>query len=263
MEMPQLGSRLWLYTNFSCNLACDYCCAESSPHAAPRLMPLSIARRVAEEFAGLGGRELLLTGGEPFLHPDLGELIRACTRFLPVTVLTNAMVIRRGSRRRALGQLDRERVTMQVSLDSGTPRLHDRHRGAGSFDRARDGVRLLRELGFRTRIAATVDQADAREEAGLQRLLDADGIPPEDRLVRRVARTGFAQHGVELTLDRLWPEPAVSVDGAWWHPVAVADERMRVASTPLPVVTVLAVVRATLNDPGRDRSAALEAFRCT
>ena len=101
------------------------------------------------------------------------------------------------------------------------------------------------------------------EETALHRLLDADGIPPDDRLVRRVAKTGFAQHGVELSLDRLWPEPAVSVDGAWWHPVAVADERMRVASTPLPVVTVLAVMRATLDDPGRDRGAALEAFRCT
>jgi hypothetical protein len=29
------------------------------------------------------------------------------------------------------------------------------------------------------------------------------------------------------------------------------------------VVSVLAVIRATLNDPSRDRSSALEAFRCT
>src|SRR6516225_124952 len=25
------GSRLWLYTNFDCNLHCDYCCVRSSP----------------------------------------------------------------------------------------------------------------------------------------------------------------------------------------------------------------------------------------
>src|ERR1051326_3835432 len=24
------GSRLWLYTNFHCNLSCDYCCVRSS-----------------------------------------------------------------------------------------------------------------------------------------------------------------------------------------------------------------------------------------
>ena len=30
------GSRLWLYTNFDCNLRCDYCCVRSSPKAARR-----------------------------------------------------------------------------------------------------------------------------------------------------------------------------------------------------------------------------------
>src|SRR5258708_9077501 len=31
-----VGSRLWLYTNFDCNLRCDYCCVPSSPKAPPR-----------------------------------------------------------------------------------------------------------------------------------------------------------------------------------------------------------------------------------
>ncbi len=261
--VPPLGSRLWLYTNFSCNLACDYCCAESSAHATARLLPVDAARRAAEELAGLGGRELLLTGGEPFLHPRLGELVEACGRYLPVTVLTNAMVLARGSRRRTLEAFDRERVVMQVSLDSGTPALHDRHRGQGSFDRAQAGIALLRALGFRVRVAATIDAADSAEEAALHRRLDKDGVPPDDRLVRRVARTGFATWGVDIDLDRLWPEPALAVDGAWWHPVAVADPRALVSSTPLPVLTTLAVIRATLNEPDRDRAEALEAFRCT
>jgi len=30
------GYRLWIYTNFHCNLACDYCCVESSPRTDPR-----------------------------------------------------------------------------------------------------------------------------------------------------------------------------------------------------------------------------------
>jgi hypothetical protein len=38
---------------------------------------------------------------------------------------------------------------------------------------------------------------------------------------------------------------------------------MQIASTPLPVVTILAVIRATLTDPERDRTSALQAFRCT
>jgi hypothetical protein len=113
------------------------------------------------------------------------------------------------------------------------------------------------------RVAATVDEADAAEEAGFHALLDADGIPPQDRLVRRVARTGFAEGGLERSVDTLWPEPALTADGAWWHPVAITEPEMQIASTPLQVVTALAVVCATLHDPDRDRSAALAAFRCT
>jgi hypothetical protein len=64
-------------------------------------------------------------------------------------------------------------------------------------------------------------------------------------------------------VDTLWPEPALAADGAWWHPVAVTEPDMLVSSSPLPLVTVLAVIRATLNDPRRDRTSALAAFRCT
>ena len=207
---PPLGSRLWLYTNFDCNLACDYCCAVSSPRARPRRLEVEIARRACEEFAGLGGREVLLTGGEPFLVPELGELVAAAARWAPVTILTNGMVFARGSRRRTLEALDRDRVVLQVSLDSGTPGLHDRHRGAGTFDQARAGIALARELGFRVRVAATIDAADRDEEAGFHRLMDADGVAPEDRLVRPVARTGAAEQGLELSAAELWPEPTLA-----------------------------------------------------
>lgn len=262
-ELPALGSRLWLYTNFDCNLACDYCCAESSPRAAARRLDVEVARRACEELAGFGGREVLLTGGEPFLHPQLGALVAAAGARTTVTILTNAMLLARGARRRILDALDPGSVTMQVSLDSGTSRLHDAHRGAGSFDRARTGIELLHTLGFAVKVAATIDAEDAGEERALHAMLDADGIAPRDRLVRRVAQTGFAEHGVGLSIDTLWPEPTLTMDGAWWHPVGVADPTMQVASTPLPLATTLAVIHATINARSADRATALQAFRCT
>ena len=38
-ERP-VGSRLWLYVNFDCNLSCDYCCVRSSPRAPRRALGL-------------------------------------------------------------------------------------------------------------------------------------------------------------------------------------------------------------------------------
>src|SRR5713101_8093771 len=44
-----VGSRLWLYTNFDCNLRCDYCCVRSSPAAPRRELGLERVKRLARE----------------------------------------------------------------------------------------------------------------------------------------------------------------------------------------------------------------------
>lgn len=262
-QPPKLGSRLWLYSNFSCNLACDYCCAESSPQAAARLLPVDTARAAVAEFAADGGTEVLVTGGEPFLHPELGALLGAVLEHRPVTVLTNGMVFGRGARRRTLEALDRDRVTLQISLDSASRELHDRHRGAGAYARAREGIGLARSLGFRVRVAATVDAADAEEVGALRELLETEGIGVEDQLIRRIARQGFAESGVVLTRDDLYPEPALAVDGVWWHPVGITDPDLRVTDAPLPVGAAIEAMDRALRETADRQDRTRKAFRCT
>lgn len=211
-ERTPLGRRLWAYTNFDCNLACAYCCAESSPRAAARRLEPDLARQVFGEFRSLGGRELFLTGGEPFMHPRLTELVDAAEG-LERTVLTNAMIFGRGRRREMLEALDRS-VTLQVSLDSATPDLHDRQRGAGSWARALDGIGLAGSLGFRVRVAATLYDEDPAAVEALHRRLDSEGIAGENRLIRPVAQEGFAQAGVHVSIDTLEPEPTVTAGGS-------------------------------------------------
>ncbi|MEO7980290.1 MAG: radical SAM protein [Sporichthyaceae bacterium] len=257
-----LGTRLWLYTNFDCNLACDYCCAESSPKAPARRMPADLAFEAVEQFAALGGRELLLTGGEPFLHPDLGRIVERSAARMPVTVLTNAMVFGRGTRRATLEAMDRDRVTLQISLDSGTAEGHDRHRGKGSFGRAVEGIRLARDLGFRVRISVTLYAEDLATLASVHRMLDAEGIPPDDRLVRPVAHEGAAESGVHITVDSIAPEPTLTADGAWWHPVGVADQNLRVTDSPLPVDEVFATVRDAVRVQDASAHEGRAVFRC-
>ena len=199
-----VGDRLWLYSNFHCNLACTYCCAESSPQASARLLPLDVAL-AADEFCALGGRELLVTGGEPFLHPQIGDMITELARRLPVTVLTNAMTFQRGPRRTALHAMPRDRVTLQVSLDSAGPELHDQYRGPRSHAKTLAGIAHARNLGFTVRIAATLHDHEADTAANLNALLDTLDIEPASRLIRPVAKQGFAQHGQPVSIDTLQP----------------------------------------------------------
>lgn len=134
------GVRLWLYTNFHCNLCCDYCCVSSSPSTPHRELGAERIGRIVGEAARWGVRELFLTGGEPFLLPDIDTIIATCVKQLPTTVLTNGMVFK-GRGRRALESLPRG-LALQISLDSATPELHDAHRGAGTWVKAVAGIRL-------------------------------------------------------------------------------------------------------------------------
>jgi len=57
----------------------------------PGHMPLDLALRLVEEAAGLGMRELQLSGGDPLLYPHLVEVIRAAKRHPGVFVLMNSV----------------------------------------------------------------------------------------------------------------------------------------------------------------------------
>lgn len=259
-ERTPVGRRLWVYTNFDCNLGCTYCCAESSPKAAPRRVGAELATEVFAEFAAQGGREVFLTGGEPFMNPELGEIVAAAAG-LERTVLTNAMVYFRGRRREMLEEMDRD-VVLQISLDSATAEVHDRQRGAGSWAKAVDGIALAGSLGFRVRVAATLYDEDLAGVDALHQRLDEAGIAPDDRVIRPVAQEGFAESGLHVSLDALEPEPVITADGAWWHPVAVTDPNMRIADEPLPLAEVFGVVRDTLAVQDAAAATGREVFRC-
>ena len=259
-ERTPVGHRLWAYTNFDCNLACMYCCAESSPKADARRLTPEVAREAFGEFATLGGSEVFLTGGEPFMHPELGELV-AAAEGLHRTILTNAMIFGRGRRRELLESLDRD-VVPQVSLDSSTATLHDQQRGKGSWSRAIEGIGQARTLGFQVRVAATMFDEDPAGVDALHRRLDQEGIAMEERFIRPVAAEGFADSGVHVSIDNLEPEPTITADGAWWHPVAVTNPHTRIQDTPTPVAELLDVVRDTLAVQDAAARSGREVFRC-
>jgi organic radical activating enzyme len=261
------GARLWLYTNFDCNLACDYCCSRSSPGTPRRALAADVIRRLVTEGANAGVREVFLTGGEPFLLPDLDQIVTACTARLPTTLLTNGMLWR-GHRLEVLRGMPPDRLTLQVSLDSATPDRHDRHRGPGTWQRALDGIRLALGEGFRVRVAATIAptaadaSAEAEEIAALHRLLDGLGIARTDQLVRPVAKRGFASDGVTLTVETLLPEVTVTADGVYWHPVAADHPDQLVATSLFPLADAIDEVRRRFTEYRLTAATAAERFPC-
>jgi uncharacterized Fe-S cluster-containing radical SAM superfamily protein/TusA-related sulfurtransferase len=235
-----LGSRLWLYTNFDCNLRCDYCCVRSSPKAPRRALGIERVRRIAREAAALGVAEIFVTGGEPFLLRDIGDILAACTAAAPTTVLTNGMLLA-GRRLETLRALPRDRLRLQISLDSPTPQRHDLHRGAGTWAKALSGIERARAEGFRVRLAATVATDAEAEEFRL--FLDRRQIGEADRVIRRIALRGFAAEGVALARADLVPEITITADGVYWHPVGAEDADLLVTPEIFPLADAFAAAR--------------------
>jgi hypothetical protein len=254
-----VGSRLWLYTNFDCNLHCDYCCVRSSPKVPRRELGLARVQRIASEAAEIGVREIFVTGGEPFLLADIGEILAACTATAPTTVLTNGMLLT-GRRLQTLHSLSSDRLTLQISVDSPTPERHDRHRGKGTWVRAWQGVERARAEGFRVRLAATVS---TDQEAGeFRRFLDAQRISEEDRVIRRIALRGSATKGLALARADLVPEITITAQGVYWHPVGAEDADLLVTPDIFPLAESFAAVRRAFEREGEHRRRLAAIFNC-
>jgi pyruvate-formate lyase-activating enzyme/TusA-related sulfurtransferase len=254
-----LGSRLWLYTNFDCNLRCDYCCVRSSPKSPRRALGLERVKQIASEAAELAVGEIFVTGGEPFLLPDIGEMLLTCAVAAPTTVLTNGMLLV-GRRLETLRALPRDRIALQISLDSPTPELHDRHRGKGTWARALRGIESARAEGFRVRLAATVS-TDAEADA-FRHFLDERHIADEDRVIRRIALRGFAMDGIALARADLVPEITISADGVYWHPVGAEDDDLLISRDIFPLAAAFATARHAFEQETAHQRRLAKIFNC-
>lgn len=178
---------LWINTGTLCNIACLHCYIESTP-TNDRLVYFSAADAAAlfDEIQRdeLGTREIGFTGGEPFMNPDIIEMMEdALTRGFDVLVLTNAMQPMQRPRVRK-GLLDLKsrfgaKLTMRVSLDHYSQKLHETERGEDTWDKVLVGLDWLSENGFQIAIAGRTcwGEDEVSERAGYAALIAERGWP--------------------------------------------------------------------------------------
>lgn len=173
---------LWLNTGTRCNLACANCYIESSP-SNDRLEWLRLvdALPLLEEARAMGATLIGLTGGEPFMNPDIIALLREALGYgFAVLALTNGMrpLRRHEAALRALKARYGDRLRLRVSLDHWRASVHDAERGHGAFARALDGLRWLAGEGFDVAVAGRhlPVEPEAQARAGYARLFADQGL---------------------------------------------------------------------------------------
>ncbi len=172
---PQVALRslddLWFQvTGTLCNLACGHCFISCHPtNDSFGFLSLEMVRRFLDEAAELGVKEYYFTGGEPFLHPQMVEILDETLRAGPATVLTNATVFRPRlvERLREVESRSRYCLEVRVSIDGPDAATNDPIRGEGTFAAAMEGVRLLAEAGFLPLLTAVQTWEDRETPAKL------------------------------------------------------------------------------------------------
>ena len=216
--------RLWIYTNYDCNLSCSYCVAESFVGAERRGVELAQVRRLIDEAVELGLTELFLTGGEPFSLHDIMQMISYGLERMHVTVLSNGILLK-GKRLQQLETLPhRERLTIQISLDGSNAETHDFYRGTGSWQKAIDAIKRLKAAGLHVRLGTTQTPENSSDLSAMCQLHRSLGISDEDHIIRPLVQRGFSAKGMAIALPALEPEVTVNRDGVYWHPVATDND---------------------------------------
>lgn len=241
----RICDKLWFYVNFDCNQACSYCVADAGPGSTRQSLSLEAFRTLATQGVAAGFREILITGGEPLLHPEIGAILRFAASLLPTTLLTNATLVK-SCVLNGLAYLS-DRLLVQVSLDSPTPAIHDQLRGRGSWQAAVEGIDLLLAAGFRVGTRTTVNRQTKEDLSALRMMLEGMGIPVERILMSRVVIGGRSPAGTQIPLGNLLVEPTVAADGLYIHPLKVHPS-LAAARDPIPLASALETLAAQLRE---------------
>ncbi len=167
-KSPQPSLRyLELQLTTACNLRCRHCYIDGSKE---RLLPFETVKRVLKEFEELQGLRLLLSGGEPLLHPDFEKINDILPEFFLRKVLfTNGLLINED----LLKRLNVEEI--QISID-GLEKGHDALRGKGTFKRALRGLEIAIKNGFDVSVATMVHRENMDEFDGMEDLFKSLGV---------------------------------------------------------------------------------------
>lgn len=250
--------KLWIYTNYDCNLRCTYCVAKSSPNAPRRALGLANIQRLVDEAIELGFSDIFFTGGEPFLLNDIYDMLAYSSARVRTTVLTNAMLLH-GVRLQKLVAIANPNLIIQVSLDGGRAEDHDAYRGKGAWAKAVEGIGLLQAEGFRVRLGTTETPTNAPFLDQICQFHRTLGIPDEDHFVRPLAKRGYSKEGLELGMANLMPELTVNLDGVFWHPLST-DSDMQVSKKIFPLAAAFKRVQDQLEIMAREGAVPLMTF---
>ncbi|MEN2985176.1 MAG: radical SAM protein [Thermodesulfovibrionaceae bacterium] len=145
-----------------CNLKCKHCFVGQSK---PIDLPFEKIKRVLTDFEELQGLRVLITGGEPLLHPEfdkINDFIKDIA--LRKILFTNGTLIDE----RLLSKLNVHEL--QISLD-GMEQGHEALRGSGTFEKTLSAIKKAKDFNFDVSVATVIHKENLNEFEELEALI--------------------------------------------------------------------------------------------
>jgi MoaA/NifB/PqqE/SkfB family radical SAM enzyme len=133
-----------LELTYACNWSCGFC--YNRVHADSGVLSAEEWRKVLCDLRELGTLIVVLTGGEPLLHPEWLEIARAAReRHMAIRVFTNGSLVDEMAADELIALLP---LSIELSLHGATAATHDRTSGVkGSFAALWSGIDHLQKRG--------------------------------------------------------------------------------------------------------------------
>ena len=157
-----------------CNLTCKHCYTTSTDINFPNELSTGEIYTVMDDLKAFKVPVLILSGGEPLLHPDIFAISRRAKDMgFYVALSTNGTKI---SEHNIAEIADINYQYIGVSLD-GIKDTHDQFRRVkGSFDQALHGIHLCLEKGIKVGLRFTLTQDNNADFPALLQLMDDNNI---------------------------------------------------------------------------------------
>lgn len=150
---------IWEVTS-ACNLNCRHCLSAAGKPSQNELST-DEAKKLIDTFSAMKIFNINFSGGEPLVRPDIFELLDYVSKKnIGIDLLTNGSLISE----KLLERLGKTNIfNVQVSID-GIGETHDKFRGVkGSYDRAVEAVRLLKEENYNVAVNSVVTKDNLSE----------------------------------------------------------------------------------------------------
>lgn len=218
--------QVYLLLTRKCNLSCTHCIRSSTPFHQ-EMMDTQLALDTIQQLSQVSSEAtLMISGGEPTLHPDFEKIVSAGSkRFTRVVVNSN------GLRLAPLVDAGSHYCTeIQISID-GDHNTHDRIRGKGTFQKTIANINNLARKGIIVTVATTVTNSNitsisildsylsdmhfsrwnVKRVVGSGRASDSDDISTEDwnKLVKQLSQT--TKNRDRLRISSMFSEEQIKI----------------------------------------------------